>query len=73
MTNDHCIATDSHGSYKGYCFDIWDKISHELNISHKWIKADNYFGLLKLFKDGTIDVIVERLSLGAMANSNQTK
>ena len=67
LTDDRCVAAGPNGGFKGFCFDIWNKTSYELNISYKWIMADNYAGLIKLFTDKKIDVIVERIDHSAMA------
>ena len=66
ITNDRCVAADPYGNYKGFCFDIWNKTSYDLNISYNWTVAKNYAGLLKLFIDKKIDVIVERMDHSSM-------
>ena len=46
---------------QGFCFDIWNRLSKELNISSKWYFATDWHNLFQLFDNDKIDVIVERI------------
>ena len=57
----------------GFCYDVWEKASKDINISLEWIVTDGYEEMMKLFQDQKIDVVAERMDVASTKMLNLSK